>query len=370
MGVVTRRVRRSRGRRGAVTCAAAVCRPVRTSSISPPWEADDGIEDRRAASPRARSPRSPDPNYPTTPTFDRRMRSTPQCADFVEFGVAAGRGPRGRRTRPHRRCAGRASSAWCCWWYLAFLVVYFVLVRDRSDAEAAIDRIVTVLIWSVGFARGRVLVWMIVFLVVKGLQRLSWSFFTEDMSKVGPLDSGGGAKHAIIGTLEQVGIATVVVVPVAVLTAVYLHEIKGRLAQPGALHHRRDERAAEHRRRPARLHASGSTGHGFSGVAGAAALAVLMLPTVTRHREEILRTIPDTLARRRAGARRAAVARRSLKVVLPTALAGLVTAAILGVARAVGETAPMLLTAFGSDSTNTQPVVGRRSPTCRCSSGS
>ena len=114
------------------------------------------------------------------------------------------------------------------------------------------------------------------------------------MSKVGPLNPGGGARHTLIGTLEQVGLATVVVVPVAVLTAVYLNEINGRLARPGPVHRRRDERSAEHRRRTARLHRLGD-GHGFSGVAGAAALAVLMLPTVTRASEEILRTIPDHL---------------------------------------------------------------------------
>ena len=151
---------------------------------------------------------------------------------------------------------------------------------------------------------------MIVYLVVKGLPKLPGRFFTEDLSKVGPLTPGGGAKHAIIGTLEQVGIATIVVVPLAVLTAVYLHEIDGRLARPvrfivdamsglpsivaGLL-----------------IFTVWVHGHGFSGVAGSAALAVLMLPTVTRASEEILRTIPDSSARRRARARRAAVAGRA-----------------------------------------------------------
>ncbi len=73
---------------------------------------------------------------------------------------------------------------------------------------------------------------MIVFIVVKGVALLTWAFFTEDLSKTGPLTPGGGAKHAIIGTLEQVGIATVVVVPIGILTAVYLHEINGRMAGP------------------------------------------------------------------------------------------------------------------------------------------
>ncbi|MGZ4690029.1 MAG: phosphate ABC transporter permease PstA [Acidimicrobiia bacterium] len=245
------------------------------------------------------------------------------------------------------------------WWYFAALVVFFVVIRDRLDAEAALDRIMTVLIWSAGVLVSSVLVWMIGLVVVKGLSVLSVGFFTEDMSKVGPLTPGGGLKHALIGTLEQVGLATAVVVPVAVLTAVYLNEINGRLARParfvidamsglpsivaGLL-----------------VYTVWVSGHGFSGVAGAAALAVLMLPTVTRASEEILRTIPDPL---REGALALGAPRWqvTLRVVIPTALAGLVTAVILGIARAVGETAPMLLTAFGADTTNTNPFSGPQS---------
>ena len=163
--------------------------------------------------------------------------------------------------------------------------------------------------------------------VSKGLGLLSWDFFTHDMSTTGPLTPGGGAKHAIIGTLEQVGIATIVVVPLGILTAVYLHEIRGRIAPPirfivdamsglpsivaGLL-----------------IYTVWVDGHGFSGVAGSAALVVLMLPTMTRASEEILRTIPDTSARRRVRARRTAVAPRAEASCIPTALAGLVTASI------------------------------------------
>jgi phosphate transport system permease protein len=200
---------------------------------------------------------------------------------------------------------------------------------------------------------------MIVFLVVKGIPALTGGFFLEDMSEVGPLTPGGGVKHSIIGTVEQVGIAAMVAVPISVLTAVYLHEIGGRLSKPvrfivdamsglpsiiaGLL-----------------VFTVWVDGRGFSGIAGAAALAVLMIPTVTRATEEILRTIPDTL-REAALALGAPQWRLIVKVVIPTALGGIVTAAILGIARAVGETAPMLLTAFGSDSTNTNPFSGAQS---------
>jgi phosphate transport system permease protein len=188
-------------------------------------------------------------------------------------------------------------------------------------------------------------VWMLGFLLLKGLPDLRPSFFTEDLKGHGPLNPGGGARAAIIGTFEQVGLATVVVVPLAVLTAVYLHEIKGRLA------------------RPTRFIIDAMSGlpsivagllvftvwverHGFSGVSGSAALVVLMLPTVTRTSEEILRTIPDSL-------REASLALGSPQ--------WRVTAVILGIARAVGETAPMLLTAFGSNNTNVNLLHGPQS---------
>jgi phosphate transport system permease protein len=245
------------------------------------------------------------------------------------------------------------------WWYIASLVVFYVLARDRTDSQQALDRIVTVLVWSAGMVVSAVLTWMIVFLVVKGIPALTSGFLFEDMSQVGPLTPGGGAKHSIIGTFEQVGLATLVAVPISVLTAVYLHEIGGRLTKPvrfivdamsglpsiiaGLL-----------------VFTVWVDGRGFSGVAGAAALAVLMIPTVTRASEEILRTIPDTL-REGALALGAPQWRLIVKVVIPTALAGIVTATILGVARAVGETAPVLLTAFGADVTNTNPFDGAQS---------
>ncbi len=103
-----------------------------------------------------------------------------------------------------------------------------------------------------------------------------------------------------------------------------------------------------------------TTGHGFSGLAGAMALAVLMLPFVTRTSEEILRTVPDPL--REASLALGAPQWRMVKrIVLPTAMAGLITAAILGVALGVGETAPLLLTTSYSSFTVTNPFHGPQS---------
>jgi phosphate transport system permease protein len=245
------------------------------------------------------------------------------------------------------------------WGYVAFLGLYFVLARDRLSAEAAIDRVVSVFVWSVGLLVAAVLVWMVSFVVVKGLHALSWTFFTEDLSKVGPLNSGGGAKHAIIGTIEQVAIATIAVIPIGILTAVYLHEINGRIAKPvrfivdamaglpsivaGLL-----------------IYTVWVSKYGYSGLAGAFALSILMLPTMTRASEEILRTVPDPL-REGALALGAPQWRLVQRVVLPTALAGLVTASLLAIARAIGETAPLLLTAFGSTDTNWNVTQGPQS---------
>jgi phosphate transport system permease protein len=292
-----------------------------------------------------------------TPASDEKpiRRRKVRGGDVVELFVAAGAGLCIAEL-VRMLISMQSTVGFAIWAYLSFLVVFFFLARDRSTVETAIDRVVTVVVWSIATLVTAVLVWMIAFVVVRGLPRLSWQFFTEDLSKVGPLSPGGGAHHAIIGTLEQVGIATIIVVPIAIMTAVYLNEINGRMAKP------------------IRFITEALTGlpsivaglliftvwvqkYGFSGLAGSLALAVLMLPIVTRTSEEILRTVPDSL---REGSLALGSPRWRLvqRVVLPTALTGLVTAVILGVARAIGETAPMLLTAFGNDKTITSPNDG------------
>lgn len=240
--------------------------------------------------------------------------------------------------------------------YLVFLGVHHVLVRQAARADLAVDRTMTTLMWSAGVVVAGVLGWMLAFVVIRGSRRLRPSFLVDDLSDVGPLDPGGGALHAVIGTLEQVGLATLLVIPIAVLTAVYLHELDGRLA------------------RPLRFVVDALSGvpsivagllifvlfGGYSGIRGSAALLILMLPIVTRAAEEILRTVPDPLreASLALGAPRWRVV---TQVVLPTARAGLTTAVLLGVARAAGETAPVLLTTGASSSINANPLVEQAS---------
>lgn len=240
-----------------------------------------------------------------------------------------------------------------CWALVWFLGAVYLLARDRTSKVVATDRLMTTLIWVCGAIAVGVLIWMCMFVLIKGLPGLDLAFFTDDLSEVGPLDDGGGAFHAVVGTLEQIAIATIIAVPIAILTAIYLQEVKGRLAVP------------------VRFVVDAMSGlpsivaglivftiwvneQGFSGVAAGVAMAVMMIPIVTRTSEEILRTVDDGL-RESALALGAPQWRSVMRVVLPTARSGLITASILGVARAIGETAPVLLTAFGSTATNYNP---------------
>lgn len=236
-------------------------------------------------------------------------------------------------------------------WYLAFLVAFYLLQRDGKSSEAGIDRVMTVVVWSIGAGVVAVLAWMLVYLAIKGAPALKPSFFTQDMSKAGPLSSGGGVKAAIIGSGEQVGMAIVVVVPIAILTAIYLNEVKGRLAP--VIRFAVDSLSGVPSIVAGLIVYSVwvVSGHGFSGIAGSAAIAVLALPTVTRASEETLRVIPDSLreAALALGAPHWKVVRR---VVLPTAISGLTTGVILGTARILGETAPLLLTTDYTNATN------------------
>ena len=190
-----------------------------------------------------------------------------------------------------------------------------------------------------------------------GLANFEWNLLFEDADTVdvdAPLTIGG-LGHAIAGSAVMVGIATAISVPIGILAALYVTEVRGRLT--GLVRFFVQAMSGV----PsivaglfvyAALIISGIIT--FSGIAGALALSVLMLPTVARTAEEILTLIPDDL-------RTAALAlggtqwRVVRMVVLPAAKSGLVTAAILGIARVAGETAPLLLTAFGSASLNINP---------------
>jgi phosphate transport system permease protein len=192
------------------------------------------------------------------------------------------------------------------------------------------------------------LVLIIWYLVKKGIGSWSGNFFTTDPNG-NFLGDPGGVKSAILGTLEMIGLATAIAVPVGVGVALYLTEY-GRESRFGsAVRYFIDVMTGV----PSivfglfiyiTLVVTGIGGSGFAGWKGAVALALLMLPVVTRSAEVVLLLVPDSL-REAALALGAPRWRVVLRVVLPTALPGLVTGSLLAIARGAGETAPLLFTA-------------------------
>ncbi|NDU76521.1 phosphate ABC transporter permease PstA [Actinomadura sp. DSM 109109] len=196
--------------------------------------------------------------------------------------------------------------------------------------------------------------------VVNGAERLDPTFFQFSMNAVSGSDSGGGAYHAIIGTLEQVLITSLIAVPIAVLTAVYLVEYAGNGRLGKVISFTVDVMTGI----PSIV--AGlfvlalwllTFGFDFSGLAGSLALTILMIPTVVRATEEMLKLVPNDL-REASYALGVPRWRTVCFVVLPTAMTGIVTGVMLAVARVMGETAPLLLTIFFTKAINNDPFNG------------
>jgi phosphate transport system permease protein len=176
------------------------------------------------------------------------------------------------------------------------------------------------------------------------------------MAGVIPSGPGGGVYHAIIGTLEQVGLASLIAVPIGVFTAIYLVEYgRGKLAL--AVTFFVDVMTGI----PSIV--SGLfilafwiliLGFSYSGFAGSLALVILMIPVVVRSTEEMLKLVPNEL-REASFALGVPKWRTILKVVLPTSVGGIVTGVMLAVARITGETAPVLLLVWGTNFINANP---------------
>ena len=245
-------------------------------------------------------------------------------------------------------------------WYLAFLAMYWLVVREMRGRLIATDAVMTVIITSAAVLMAVPLVMIISYVIYKGAGVITPHFFVQSAEFCGQLDPAtcGGVGHAMIGTLEQVGIAVVIAVPLAVLCAVFLNEIGGPLKRPVQLV---VDAMSGVPSIVAGLFVYATwvigLGRGFSGVGAGLALSILMLPTVTRTAVEVLRLVPDGL-REGSLALGGSEWRTVWSVVLPTARSGLITAVILGVARAVGEAAPLILTAFGSSVLNADPTQG------------
>ena len=235
--------------------------------------------------------------------------------------------------------------------FALFVALQYAVVRQVMDRKHAADHIATIVVYAFAVLTAMPLVFIVGTVVAKGLPGLSLNFFTKTLEGVDPSagPKTGGALHAITGTLTQVGFAALVTVPFGILTAIYLTEIKGRFT--GIVRLLVDAMSGI----PSIV--AGlfiyaiwviGPGDGFSGLAAALSLSILMLPTVARTTEEMLKLVDPSL-REASMALGSPQWRTVWQVVLPTARAGIVTAVILGVARVAGETAPLLLTAFGND---------------------
>ena len=245
--------------------------------------------------------------------------------------------------------------------YVVFLALYALLTFLRLGLRAMFDHLAATLMSTAALTVVGALVFIITFTAFQGWEALvHLNFFTETTAFISPEESleRVGILAAIVGTLEQIVIATVITVPLGFLTALYLNEVNGPFA--------RAVRAVVDAMSAIPTIVAGlfifavvilTMGFERCGFAAGLALGVEMLPVVTRTAEVVLRLVPNGLreASYALGATQWETVRR---VVLPTAKTGLVTAILLGVARVIGETSPVLLTAGFTNELNVNPFNG------------
>ncbi|GGS08446.1 phosphate transport system permease protein PstA [Streptomyces humidus] len=241
---------------------------------------------------------------------------------------------------------------------ILFVLGTYGIAAKVEGSRQAKDRIATSLVWVAFLLAVVPLVSLLWTTVARGVKVLDVYFLTHSMGVVADSEPGGGIYHAILGSLEQVGLATVIGAPIGILTAIYLVEYgRGNLAKAVT------------------FFVDVMTGipsivaglfilslmlmldmQPF-GFAGSLALAILMMPVVVRSTEEMLKLVPNEL-------REASLAlgvpkwRTILKVVVPTSIGGIITGVMLAIARIAGETAPVLLLVFGNPFINANPFEG------------
>lgn len=244
--------------------------------------------------------------------------------------------------------------------FISILLITYIAEFRRAGKPAAEDSLLTTV------SRFAIIVAVIPILsilstvVAKGWRGLHWGLFTQDMSQATVNDpiQNGGMLAAIVGTFIMVGLALIFTLPISILTALYLTEIKGKFSKPIRFLVQAMSGVPSI---VAGLFILSSVVYPItgerSGLMGSLALAILMIPTVARTAEEVLLLIPNDL--REAGLALGATQWRTVAmVVVPAVKSGLITAIILGVARVIGETAPILLVSGGGEATNLNPVSG------------
>jgi phosphate transport system permease protein len=251
---------------------------------------------------------------------------------------------------------------------LAYFVIFFIAYAaltsifkaTQRGSAAAKDALVNSLVAIGAIVTVIPVASILATVLAKGLPGISFGLFTHDMALATPTDplNNGGLLHAITGTLILVTVALIISVPIGILTALYLTEIKGRFTGP------------------IRFLVQAMSGvpsivaglfilsailypitKAYSGFMGSLSLTILMIPTIARTSQEVLNLIPNEL--REAGTALGGTQWRTVAmIVLPAAKSGLVTAIILGVARIAGETAPILLLTGGGDRVNPNAFNG------------
>jgi phosphate transport system permease protein len=246
-------------------------------------------------------------------------------------------------------------------WYCVFLLLYACMARLQWDTREVTHRLALVACTTGGILVVTLVAGQVVFVVARGLHAVvHLNFWTQSLAFAGPLQplSVGGALHAIVGTLEQIGLGTVFAVPLGMLAATFLAEVGGTTSRPirtivEAMTALPDVIAGLFVYALFIL----TLGMQKSGLAAAIALAVTMMPIVARASEVVIRLVPGTL-REASYALGSSQWRTVLNVVLPTARPGLATAVVLAMARGIGETAPVLVVSGVTKEMNFNPLHG------------
>jgi phosphate transport system permease protein len=245
------------------------------------------------------------------------------------------------------------------YFFFASLLIFLQQLRLR-DLAAAKDSLLSSFAFLAMTLTLIPIVSIVMTVVLKGYKGIHFGMFVNDMTMASVNDpvQSGGLLHALVGTIIMVGVALIFSFPIGLLTALYLTEIRGKLT------------------RPIKFLVQAMSGvpsivaglfilsilvipvtQELTGLMGSLALSILMIPTIARTAEEMLRLIPNEL--REAGVALGATQWRTVSgVVVPAAKSGLVTAVILGIARIIGETAPLLLVSGGADALNLNPTTG------------
>jgi len=231
-------------------------------------------------------------------------------------------------------------------------------LREPAGWRRTKNRIATVLM-VVSFVLVVIpLVFVLITVVARGISIISWQFLTADIPpQVVPADVGG-IGPAIVGTIEIVALATIMAVPLGILGAIYLNEYGGKGPLARLIGFMADVMTGVPSIVMGLFIFSIWVLHfQFSGFAGALALGCLMLPVVIRSTDEMLKLVPNPL-REGSYALGATKARVTMTVVLPAAIGGIVSGALLAIARAAGETAPLLFTILTVTAVNRNPFSG------------